>query len=59
VNTTARLEELCKELGAQCLASGVVCDGLTLPPYLEARSVGDVELKGRGTPLPLFEVRRR
>jgi adenylate cyclase len=59
VNLTARLEGLCKALEVQCLASAVVCGATTLPPHLEARSVGDVELKGRAAPMPVFEVRRR
>lgn len=59
VNTTARLEAMCKELGLHCLASGVVHDAVVMPSHLEARPVGEVELKGLTTPLRVYAVSRR
>ena len=59
VNATARIEALCKEIGGQCLASAAVLDAVELPPDLEARSVGEVELKGRSAPMRLYTVSRR
>jgi adenylate cyclase len=59
VNATARLEALCKEIGGQGLASEVVLDAVELPPNLQARSVGEVELEGRSAPMRLYTVSRR
>ena len=58
MNTTARVEAACKELEAQCLVSEIVYRTIELPPHLEARSVGEVELRGRTEALSLYSVDR-
>ena len=46
------------ELCAQCLVSELVYEVIELPPDLEARSVGELELRGRTEPLHLYSVER-
>jgi adenylate cyclase len=58
MNTAARVEGMCKELGVQCLVSEIVYDAIELPPKLEARSVGEMELRGRTEALHLYAVDR-
>jgi adenylate cyclase len=58
MNTAARVETACKELDAQCLVSELVYSAIELPPHLEARSVGEVELRGRTGALTLYSVER-
>jgi adenylate cyclase len=56
LNAAARVEGMCKELGVQCLVSEFVYEAIELPPQLEARSVGDLELRGRTEALHLYSV---
>ena len=58
MNTAARVETACKELDAQCLVSELVYAAIELPPHLEARSMGEVELRGRTEALLLYAVDR-
>ena len=58
MNTAARVETACKELDAQCLVSDLVYEAIELPPHLEARSVGEVELRGKTEALSLYAVVR-
>ena len=58
MNTAARVEGVCKDLDEQCLVSELVYEAIELPPQLKARSVGEVELRGRKEALPLFAVDR-
>ncbi len=58
MNTAARVESACKDLGAHCLVSEIVYRAIELPPHLEARSVGEVELRGRTGALRLYSVER-
>ncbi|MCH7934937.1 MAG: adenylate/guanylate cyclase domain-containing protein [Gemmatimonadetes bacterium] len=58
MNTAARVEGVCKDLDEQCLVSELVYEAIELPPHLKARSVGEVELRGRKEALPLFAVDR-
>jgi adenylate cyclase len=58
VNTTARLEAMCKELEVQCLASEVVVEAVEIPPSLDVRSVGEIQLRGRTASLEVFSVSR-
>ncbi len=58
MNSAARVEGMCKELDEQCLVSGLVYEAIELPPHLEARSVGEVELRGRTEALTLYAVDR-
>ena len=56
LNTAARVEAACKEMEARCLVSELVYEAIELPPHLEARSVGEVELRGRTEALQLYAV---
>ena len=56
LNVAARVEGMCKELRVQCLVSELVYEAIELPPHLEARSVGELELRGRTEPLHLYSV---
>ncbi len=58
MNSAARVEGMCKELDEQCLVSGLVSEAIELPPHLGARSVGEVELRGRTKALTLYAVDR-
>ncbi len=58
LNATARVEGMCKELGVQCLLSELVYEAIELPPQLEARSVGELELRGRTEAMHLYSVER-
>ena len=58
MNTAARVEAACKELEAECLVSELVYRAIELPPHFGARSVGDVELRGRAGALHLYSVGR-
>jgi adenylate cyclase len=58
LNAAARVEGMCKELRVQCLVSELVYEAVELPPQLEARSVGELELRGRAEALHLFSVER-
>jgi adenylate cyclase len=58
MNTAARVETACKELDAQCLVSELVYAAIELPPHLEARPMGEVELRGRTEALLLYAVDR-
>ncbi len=58
LNVAARVEGMCKELGVQCLVSELVHEAVELPPHLQARSVGELELRGRTEALHLYSVER-
>lgn len=55
LNTTARIQSLCKELDADLLISGVIKDLLPHSPY-QYSSKGEIELKGRNKKEELFSV---
>jgi adenylate cyclase len=56
VNTTARIEAACRELGHDSLLSGVLLERLQLPPGVSARPVGPIELRGKAQPMPLYAL---
>jgi adenylate cyclase len=56
-NAAARVEGMCKELRVQCLVSELVYEAIELPPHLEARLVGELEIRGRTEPLHLYSVK--
>lgn len=58
LNTTARMEGLCRRLGCRLLASGRLLDRITLPADLRAEEVGEVPLRGKAEAVRLFGVRR-
>ncbi len=56
VNTTARIQELCRETGNRVLASADLIDRLELPPGVAKRSLGDLRLRGKGADLALYAL---
>jgi adenylate cyclase len=56
VNTTARIQELCRETGDRVLASADLVDRLELPPGIAKRSLGDLRLRGKGADLALYAL---
>ncbi len=58
LNTTARLEGLCKEMGAECLVSDQVYAATRLPSGFASKAVGAVSVRGRSASLKLWAVER-
>jgi adenylate cyclase len=56
VNTTARIQELCRQTGDRVLASADLIDRLELPPGIAKRSLGDLRLRGKGVDLALYAL---
>jgi adenylate cyclase len=56
VNTTARIQELCRQTGDRVLASADLIDRLELPPGIAKRSLGDLRLRGKGADLGLYAL---
>jgi adenylate cyclase len=59
VNTTARIEGLCKSLGQPLLISQDLYQRLALPTEVEALPEGDHVIKGHDEPLSVLSLRRR
>lgn len=55
VNFAARLEALNKELGTQCLVSAAMYEALG-PDAADAVAMGEVEVRGYDTPLPVWRL---
>lgn len=55
VNTTARLEGLTKRYGVTTIVSGQTFGGLTDPDAFKYRPLGEVMVKGRKTPIALYD----
>ena len=58
LNTAARIEAACRDVGERFLVSGDVLDRLALPAAFEARDVGPFRLRGKLRDVGLFAVRR-
>jgi adenylate cyclase len=56
VNTTARIQELCRQTGDRVLASADLIDRLELPPGVAKTSLGDLRLRGKGADLALYAL---
>ncbi|MFZ2106647.1 MAG: adenylate/guanylate cyclase domain-containing protein [Roseiarcus sp.] len=56
VNTTARIQEMCRQTGERVLASADVVDGLELPPDVAKRSLGGLRLRGKENDVALYAV---
>jgi adenylate cyclase len=56
VNTTARIQELCRQTGDRVLASADLIDRLDLPPGVAKRSLGDLRLRGKETDVALYAL---
>ena len=56
VNTTARIETACKELGGPLLASEELVNGLDASGEYSFEDIGPVTLRGKAEPLRLFRL---
>ena len=60
MNTTARIEQACRDLGRDIIASGAALRAVTaLPPGVAAESLGPVALRGKEGEVELFALARR
>jgi adenylate cyclase len=58
VNTTARIQSLCRETGDKVLASATLLDRLVLPPGIAKRALGDRRLRGKESDIALYALER-
>ena len=58
LNTAARIEEACRQMQRQFLASADVVSAVELPDGVVAESLGHIELRGVEEPLELFSLTR-
>ncbi len=56
VNTTARIQDLCRQTGNRVLASADLIDQLELPAGIAKSSLGDLRLRGKGADLTLYAL---
>ena len=59
LNTAARIQAEAKGGPYECLISGELLGQMKLPEQFAAEPVGEVELRGKEDPLPLFGLARR
>ena len=58
LNTSARIEQACREFQRQFLASADVIEALELPAHVESESLGPIELRGIGSSVELLALTR-
>ena len=58
VNTTARIQDMCRQTGERVLASADVVDRLELPPGVAKRSLGGLRLRGKENDVALYAFSR-
>jgi adenylate cyclase len=58
VNTTARIQEMCRQTGDRVLASADLIDRLELPPDVAKRSLGGMGLCGKKNDVALYALTR-
>jgi adenylate cyclase len=56
LNTTARIQGLCRTYDEECVVSGPLIQAIELPSSLQARSLGTAELRGKEESLEVFAV---
>src|ERR1700730_15424104 len=56
VNTTARIQEFCRQTGDHVLASATLVDLLELPPGIAKRPLGDLRLRGKESDVVLYAL---
>jgi adenylate cyclase len=56
INTTARIEQACRELGHDILISEALLTRLQLPPETAAHPVGPIELRGKREAMVLYAL---
>lgn len=59
LNTSARIEQACRQLQRPFLASADMVDALQLPPDVAAESLGPIELRGLKSSIELFAITRK
>ncbi|MBU0713972.1 MAG: adenylate/guanylate cyclase domain-containing protein [Verrucomicrobia bacterium] len=58
VNTTARIQEACREYGTDLLVSSELLNKLQLPRDYKLTSLGEIRLKGKDKPMELFGIEK-
>jgi adenylate cyclase len=58
VNTTARIQEMCRQTGDRVLASADLIDRLELPPGISKRPLGGMGLRGKENDVALYALTR-
>lgn len=58
MNTTARIENACKDLNHPILISENLMEAIQLPEGIVAEDIGDVALRGKEVPTGLFAIKR-
>jgi adenylate cyclase len=56
LNTAARAQTICRELGANLLVTGTLTDRLPSVSWLKLADVGEIALKGKATPVALIRA---
>jgi adenylate cyclase len=58
VNTTARIQEFCRQTGDRVLASAALVNRLELPFGITKRPLGDLRLRGKESDVVLYALQR-
>lgn len=58
VNTTARIEQACRDAGRPAILSGGLLDALALPPGFATESLGAMPLRGKSEEIHLYALSR-
>ena len=58
VNTTARIQEFCRQTGNRVLASAALVDLLELPFGITKRPLGDLHLRGKESDVVLYALKK-
>ena len=56
INTTARIEQACRDLDAWALISGPLLERLALPGGIKAKALGPIALRGKSEPIALHAL---
>jgi adenylate cyclase len=56
MNTTARIVDACRDGGERVIASEALLSQLTVPPGVQARPLGPIQLRGKKSPVELFAL---
>lgn len=59
VNTTARIQEFCRETGDRVLASATLVDLVGLPSGVTKRPLGDLRLRGKESEILLYALEKK
>jgi adenylate cyclase len=59
VNTTARIQEFCRQTGDQVIASATLVDRLELPSGISKRPLGDLRLRGKEREVVLYALEKK